>query len=544
MRKFHLYLIIVAVAAAVLGGCSGGQTARRLDSAEALMQDSPDSALAVLRTVDTTAMRRAVRARYALLLSQAYDKNYIDLTSDSLISIASSYYASHGDKRSRMLSLYYHARIGRNASDNTGAIVRLLQALDLACELDDDFWIAMSAREIADIYSETFNGADELRYARIADHHFQRAESSYRLYARLDLICALNNSKKYTEALKLLPPLIDSARKVNNKWVIADVMRVAGRSNIGLRRFKTSEKYWKALCNAGLATPEDSAFWGLVYLDMGELPKAHQLMDRLMNYDTQEVRVLKYRVYSATGQPDKALVYLEKIDSFANAKIRNRVTQDMSSSINTYYATAKIADNAKLQSSRYATITIVLFAIIAIASLVLFIRSLRRKLREQSRQYMAIARELMQALDSNSKELDANVRAFRKAVRNRGKYLDAICRYYPLAENDPKDIKMCTASVKRFMDNFQNDPEEYLMMRDMVNMSHAGIVTQLKTEIPSLTDDQEKFFVLRILGFSPKSISHLLAKSKISIVYSISKHLRQKINKLPEPTRYLFNQFL
>lgn len=54
MWKFHLFLIIVAVAAAILGGCSGGQTARRLDSAEALMQDSPDSALAVLRTVDTS----------------------------------------------------------------------------------------------------------------------------------------------------------------------------------------------------------------------------------------------------------------------------------------------------------------------------------------------------------------------------------------------------------------------------------------------------------------------------------------------------------
>ncbi len=43
------------------------------------MQARPDSALGLLCDADTTGFTRADRAKYALLLSQALDKNYIDL---------------------------------------------------------------------------------------------------------------------------------------------------------------------------------------------------------------------------------------------------------------------------------------------------------------------------------------------------------------------------------------------------------------------------------------------------------------------------------
>lgn len=64
-----------------------------LDLAEAYLAIAPDSSLAILEGMDRrTIHRHEDLARYALLKSAAMDKNYRDVTSDSLIRVALDYY--------------------------------------------------------------------------------------------------------------------------------------------------------------------------------------------------------------------------------------------------------------------------------------------------------------------------------------------------------------------------------------------------------------------------------------------------------------------
>ena len=73
------------------------------------MNEYPDSALTILKSiVQTDLQSEEHRARYALLYSQALDKNYIDLTSDSLINIAVDYYKNRDDVKAKFLSYYYN----------------------------------------------------------------------------------------------------------------------------------------------------------------------------------------------------------------------------------------------------------------------------------------------------------------------------------------------------------------------------------------------------------------------------------------------------
>ena len=66
---------------------------------EACMELFPDSTLSLLSQIECPeCMRGQQRADYALLLTQALDKNYLDnLQSDSLIMIAVEYYKQEGD---------------------------------------------------------------------------------------------------------------------------------------------------------------------------------------------------------------------------------------------------------------------------------------------------------------------------------------------------------------------------------------------------------------------------------------------------------------
>lgn len=66
-------------------GCKQTDVTQVLDRAETCMAERPDSSLYLLRTLDKRHISGSLRkARYALLYSQALDKNYIDVDNDSV----------------------------------------------------------------------------------------------------------------------------------------------------------------------------------------------------------------------------------------------------------------------------------------------------------------------------------------------------------------------------------------------------------------------------------------------------------------------------
>ena len=78
-----------------------------LNRAEAVMDEHPDSSLTLLRTLTFDDFRKEKnRARYALLHSQALDRNYIDTTRDSFVSVAVEYYKDGNDVRSKFLVFF------------------------------------------------------------------------------------------------------------------------------------------------------------------------------------------------------------------------------------------------------------------------------------------------------------------------------------------------------------------------------------------------------------------------------------------------------
>ena len=127
--------MLIRITAAVLTCCTvlscadDSAVMEELDWAEAVMEEHPDSALALLDTLDRSRLTtREARARHALLYSQALDKNYIELTTDSIIRPAAQYYARHGSPNDRLKAQYYLGCIFRNASDWEQAIEHFVNA--------------------------------------------------------------------------------------------------------------------------------------------------------------------------------------------------------------------------------------------------------------------------------------------------------------------------------------------------------------------------------------------------------------------------------
>lgn len=115
-----------------------------LSQAETLMGERPDSALAVLQQIDASELSgRKVQAKYALLLSQAFDKNYIDKTDFEVLQPAIDYYDNHSTLSDRFLTLYYQGRILQNGEAYAQAMLAYTKAEALIPHIADEYYAAL-----------------------------------------------------------------------------------------------------------------------------------------------------------------------------------------------------------------------------------------------------------------------------------------------------------------------------------------------------------------------------------------------------------------
>ncbi|MDD3322815.1 MAG: LuxR C-terminal-related transcriptional regulator [Paludibacter sp.] len=100
--------------------------------AEQLMETAPDSALHILKRLHPNKLSGSSnRALYAILMSQALDKNDIKVESDSLVIIATDYYTDSEPERAGY-AWFYHARVANNKGDANEQARNLLKAQKFA----------------------------------------------------------------------------------------------------------------------------------------------------------------------------------------------------------------------------------------------------------------------------------------------------------------------------------------------------------------------------------------------------------------------------
>lgn len=195
-----------------------------LSQAETLMGERSDSALVLLNDIDPRSLKtKQSRAKYALLLSQAKDKCFIDDTNDSLINIAVSYYKDRDCSSDRMKSYYYLGRVHYNAGLYPQANVAFTLAESDATALSDYFYAGLIYRGIKSVYNATFNHKEEQEYAVKSYESFVKAGSDlYAAYALSDVGISKMNRTQFPEAAEDLIKVVNWAQKLEDVYLEAN----------------------------------------------------------------------------------------------------------------------------------------------------------------------------------------------------------------------------------------------------------------------------------------------------------------------------------
>lgn len=123
--------------------------------ADSLMHVRPDTALQLLQAILPDTLPSAEqRAHYALLLTQAHDKNYLTHTSDSLILTAVRHYNHTGNTPKQALSHYYLGSVYRDMNKLPAALEAYHKAMDYAKACADERLMGRVYNGMAYIYQQ------------------------------------------------------------------------------------------------------------------------------------------------------------------------------------------------------------------------------------------------------------------------------------------------------------------------------------------------------------------------------------------------------
>ena len=165
-RLFHIVLVLL-----LLSACGGREAQRMLERAEAVMNESPSEAIALLDSISDEGLSRSQQMRRLLLLTNAQNKCDTVFRSDSIQRLLVAYYDRHGSANERMLAHYLLGRTYYEAGETPLALECYQEAAECADTISKDCDYKQLSRvyaQMAEILYKQQLYREQMKYERKA----------------------------------------------------------------------------------------------------------------------------------------------------------------------------------------------------------------------------------------------------------------------------------------------------------------------------------------------------------------------------------------
>ena len=534
----------------LLTNCGNLAMQQRLDAIEACMQDQPDSALALLRTIDTTKLySRALQARYALLHATALDKNWIDTTDIGVVMPAVRYYESHKPVVNRARPWYYLGRIQYNGRNYDEAIISFTRAKTYAEELDDDRFKALIYQAISDTYSNTYIFEEALKYAQRAYNYVLRIHDTIQTNTSLFSIAVLhNNLKNYVEADSIFTQLLLSDKI--SPYTRPMILECCAQFSVSYEK-----NYDKAvtLFDEALSLKDEFSsynFWGAYAYSLyqtGDLKKSEQIFKKMEEAglaDQFVYQIWKSRIEQLKGDYHTAFDLLEKSMQEQTEGVMKLLRQSTVKAQRDYVTLQN--DTLQKENRQQKTINILLIIAILTSVIAVFVIVLRYRehTRQKNQQLMEAAQDLVeqrQIVKDLSSEIDKTARK-QELLRQEHFYLNQenfrelsdLCNTYYKTEGRSSQAYSVCGEVRGLLKNLGLGAERYSALEQRVNEQFDHIMEHFRAEYPGHREQYFQTVCYLFAGFKIRTVALLLHLSEQD-VYQVRWRLKKEVESTPTP---------
>ena len=588
MRSLEIVIRTIAVVAIIVfvSSCASKEAKRIMDTADAVMWTRPDSALAVLESIDTLSLKtRAQRARYSLLYTMALDRNHRDIPDLRIIKPAASYYERHGSNDDRMKMYFYLGVAQYDTGDPEAAITSYLRAKEYSSRSDNLVFRGIISSSISDVYLWNNNNSESILYCKEACDYFVQAKDSFRLWNTTGLLAnRYSNIRDWAKADSLYS--IFFSQPIRDTSIYARQLLNLAWNNIfkpGSDPHESIDLFRKATGEFG-GTPSLSDYCVYAYASeiIGDHDAANDIIRQLENVDSSStiLKIWKYRIFKRRGDYKDALVCLEQSIDDRDSEVLETVGQSVALAQSDYYESKSLLLDKDRRLQRQMKWMIFLIALLVVAS-GLGIYSKRKKMWQRQVEEMSFINdevkqrlnesllceaEHLRSIDSlkSANELaEKNIQTLSEKLSsaaekeqvlmglrakfvqvNKQQYsqLNNLCRrYFESSKSSKESDDQIYAEVKKILAILDEPNQKDL--ESMLDDNLDGIMTKLRAEMPNTTERDFRFITFLILGFDTKTIARMMGYN-VSTVYTKRHNIKDKILRLDSVHQALFSELI
>lgn len=538
LHRYPLLLILVAfIVASVAVSCgSNPEIDRQLIKAEEIMEQHPDSAYMLLNGIDKeTLSTKKEKARYALLMSMALDRNYFETTSFDVIQPAIDYYLKSGNPNEQLRTYYYQGRIFQNKKDLDNALNSFVKGINNSLNCTDSLTLIRTLVAQAYLYYEFYD------FDSYTDANLRAATICKKLsHKNYEFQCLLNalNGAIVLENKNLADSLINLCNSFESLSYEQDKSLLEHQLSYDLK-FGSKQDLASLLSHKNELLESDincTLNLAAAYNKLGDNHKSKDLLDYIsnqdINYDTLKYQSIYVAVLKDIGDYKNALSIYEdfsrRVDALNSIKFDQKAQ-----SIEEKHQIELQAQEAERQKSQiiWGSIGIVMILCIIILSYSLYVKRIKI---EHANDLVQI-RNLRDNLFETGKQQEEMSNRIEKLFGTRFKLLDGLASSYFECKETGQEQKRIYADVKKSLNDFSSETATQ-ELTDVVNGYKNGLMEHFKSDYPKLSTSQYRLALYIFCGFSLPSISIFIG-TDLRNIYVYKSRLKSIISKSDTPLK-------
>lgn len=543
--KRILYILLVLT----LTGCTAIEVRKTLKDVETYIAERPDSALAVIEAMDTTDLTtKGLRAHHALLHAMALDKNYIDVTDDSLALKAVNYYQKRGPRKNYARALYYLA-LTHFRTEQYESSMNYLSMAEMVAEKYDSLYLGFVKVLQADAHNINYNNIEELACLEEALHIYTAIGAEYYSdVSSLGLARSYVDNSQYDKAEEILKRLLDSGR-LNNKMRLqamgdyAYLMAVKSEPD-----YSVASAYYEMVATeegGKYMSVQDYWMWAYVFSEMNDFDRSNEFVYSLKQVDSSVMAdYFMYMIAKNEGKYIEALDCLERFSDKNNDEVVHVLQQSISKIQRDYYQS-----QYKIQFFKAANRLLIIICIIVAISLLGVVMSLlilkywHRK-EEEKEKYIRYAEEVNRQLRDFKQDAYTSLqKKYISMYKRRYETIGTLYDQYVQTDGRVDSERLIYRNVVSLIDELRseignNDDFEVMLNKDLDN-----IMTKLRSELPNLKNKDYALFGYLALGFDATIISHFM-DCTVNTVYIRKSRLKKAIEDSDSENKSLFMEII
>ncbi|MGV8136252.1 MAG: hypothetical protein AB2L20_13665 [Mangrovibacterium sp.] len=509
---------------------------RILNEAETLVEQYPGSALELLDSIlYIPDLGKSQYYRYHLLLVQAKDKSYEDITSDTAIFEVREYYRRQQNRRKTALAAYYCGRVLQDQKKYEQSILTYLEAESYSKQSNDVNLKGLIQGSIGEVYYDQLLKDDAICAYKVAKQNFHQAKNykneivTYSMLGNCFMLKGENDSAfcYYRKGLTLA----DQHGITEEQVGIREGIGVAYRE---IKDYRQSKAFFKK----ALSFPMDSLEKSRLYYNLALVSEQENHDDSARYYIAKSLTSLPkkednfllaniYQTWSAIEEKDRnylqALEYERRYTDYLTAILDEDESRAVMEIQKKYDLQLLQNRNIRLQVQRQQLSLVVLLLVLSV--FILYFLFYRRA--EQRRKELLEAEHRIYQLKELARSFDEREVSFRSVLLRHFEILKkaALLEGY-LKEEEKKRAQHLLRKFNEIV--YGEESLDWDLLYRTMNDLQDGIFDRLRKLFPQLDELEFRVCCLAYAEFSNAEIGILL-KYQTNTVKAKKSAVRKKM---------------